>query len=156
MLDRRIWPHWRQAPLTDSLSTPREVGSKSTAIIDSTGANDINGLASELRLLALADVDAGRDQNAGRDVTSVSSTLTSLGANKVATDVDGLLDVLGVANHVHDRDAGLVQLVDGPNRGNTNGADEELGLLLNDNVEELGELTLGVVVLRGSGEASSR
>ena len=142
--------------LTDSLSTPREVGGESTAIIDSTGANDINGLASELRLLALADVDAGRDQNAGRDVTSVSSTLTGLGANKVATDIDGLLDVLGVANHVHDRDPGLVQLVDGPNRGNADSADEELGLLLNDNVEELRELALGVVVLRGFGEASSR
>ena len=149
-LDRRIGRHWQKMLLTDSLSTPREVGSKSTAIVDSTGANDINRLASELRLLALADVDTGWDQNAGRDVAGVSSTLTGLGADKVATDVEGLLDVLGVANHVHDGDASLVQLVDGPNRGNTDSADEELGLLLNDDVEELWELALGVVVLSGS------
>jgi hypothetical protein len=49
-----------------------------------------------------------------------------------------------------------VQLVDGPNGGNTDSADEELGLLLNDDVEELRELALGVVVLWGSGEGSSR
>lgn len=107
-------------------------------------------MASELRLLALANVDAGRDQNAGRDVASVSSTLTSLGTNKVATDVEGFLYVFGVAHHVHDGDAGFVQLVDGPHWGNTDGTDEELGLLLNDDVEELGELALGVVVLRRS------
>jgi len=131
----------------DSLSTPGEVGGESSAVIDSTGTDNVDGLAVELGELALADVDASRDENAGRDVSGVASSLTGLGADDVATGVDGLLDMLGVADHVHDGDAGLVKLVDGPLGGNTDGGNKELCLLRNDNLDELRKLALGVVVL---------
>jgi hypothetical protein len=56
--------------------------------------------------------------------------------------------VLGVTDHVHDGDTSLVQFIDGGLGGNTDGGDEEAGSLLNDDLDELGELTFGVVVLR--------
>lgn len=48
---------------------------------------------------------------------------------------------------VHDWDTSLVQPLDGLLGGNTNGADEKSGLLLDDNVDEGVKGTLGVVVL---------
>lgn len=51
------------------------------------------------------------------------------------------------STHVHDGDAVLVELVNGPLGGNTDGAHKELGALLDDDVDELGKLALGVVVV---------
>ena len=48
---------------------------------------------------------------------------------------------------VHDGDACGVELVHGPLGRDTDGADEELGLLLDDDVDELGQLALGVIIL---------
>ena len=48
---------------------------------------------------------------------------------------------------VHNGDARRVELVDGPLRRDTDCADEELGLLLDDDVDELGQLALGVIIL---------
>lgn len=141
--------------LTNSLSTPCEVGSEATAVVDSAGADDVDGLSVELGELALADVDAGGDEDARGDVAGVSSTLAGLGADDVAAGVDGLLDVLGVPDHVHDRDAGLVQGVDRPLGGHADGGDEEAGFLLDDDLDEFRELALGVVVLRVDQSGSS-
>jgi hypothetical protein len=55
--------------------------------------------------------------------------------------------MLGVADHVHDDYAGLVELVDGPLGRNTDSGDKEGGFLLDDNFDEFGELTVGVVSL---------
>ncbi len=52
-----------------------------------------------------------------------------------------------VKTYVHDEDAGFVELLYCPLRRHADGADEELGLLLDDDVDELGELTFGVIVL---------
>ena len=49
--------------------------------------------------------------------------------------------------HVHHGDAGLVQLVDRPLWWDTDGAYKEPGLFLNDHIDELWKLTLGVVIL---------
>jgi hypothetical protein len=54
--------------------------------------------------------------------------------------------VLGVADHVHAEDAGTVELFDNGLGGNADGGDEKASLFLDDNVDELTELALGVVV----------
>jgi hypothetical protein len=138
----------------DSLSTPSKVGSKSTTIVDSTGTDNVDGLTVELGFLVLADVNTGRDEDGSRDVASVSSTLTGLGTDDVAASVDCLLDVLGVANHVHDGDPGSMELVNSELGGNANSRDEDTGALLNDDVDEFRKLTLGVVVLYTSVQLS--
>jgi hypothetical protein len=56
-----------------------------------------------------------------------------------------------VTDHVHAEDTGTVELLDDGLGGNTDGGDEELGTTLNDNVDELVELALGVVVAVGGG-----
>ena len=50
--------------------------------------------------------------------------------------------------YVHDRNAGTVHLVYDPLGRNTDSAHEQLRLLLNDHINELGELTLCVIVLK--------
>jgi hypothetical protein len=55
--------------------------------------------------------------------------------------------VLDGTDHVHAENAVLVELVDDVLGGNTDGADKELGALLDDNVDELVKLALGVVVV---------
>lgn len=81
----------------------------------------------------------------------MASALAGLCADEVAADVDGLLDVLWVADHVHDGDACGVQAVDSLARGNADCGDEEGGLFGDDDVDELGKLALCVVVLDGGG-----
>ena len=54
----------------------------------------------------------------------------------------------GLRTHVHDENACLVQLVDGPPWGDADGTDKEFRLLLDDDVDEVGQLTLCVVVLK--------
>lgn len=97
--------------------------------------------------MALANVDTSRNQDAGRDVAGVSSTLTSLRANDVAASVNGLLDVLGVPDHVHDRDTGFVEFINSPLGRNANSGHEKAGFLLDNDLDELGELTFCVIVL---------
>jgi hypothetical protein len=77
----------------------------------------------------------------------VASSLTSLGANEIDANLEGLFHVLGVANHVHDNDAGFVELVDGPLGRNTHGGDKKSSFLLNDYFDEFRELTIGVICL---------
>jgi hypothetical protein len=76
----------------------------------------------------------------------VAAALAALGADHVDAEVEALLDVLGVADHVHVEDAGRVQFLDDGFGRNADGADEELGAAVDDDVDELVELALGVVV----------
>jgi len=46
--------------------------------------------------------------------------------------------MLRVADHIHDGNAGLMELVDGLFRGNANGTDEQSSLLLDYDIDELG------------------
>ena len=57
--------------------------------------------------------------------------------------------------HIHNDDASLVKLLHDPLWWYTDGTDKELCLLLDDHVDELRELTLGVIVLRGNGRLVS-
>lgn len=79
----------------------------------------------------------------------MTTALTTLGADDINADIEGLLDVLGVADHVHAEDAGAVELLDDRLGGNTDSGDEELGAAVDDDVNELVELALGVVVAGG-------
>jgi hypothetical protein len=99
--------------------------------------------------MTLAEVDDGWDQDSRGNVTSVTTTLTTLGADDVHTEVQALLDVLGVANHVHVKDTVLVKLLNDVFRGNTDGGDEKSGAGLDDDVDQLVELALGIVIAAG-------
>ena len=76
----------------------------------------------------------------------MASTLTTLCADHVDAEVEALLDVLGVSDHVHVENAGLMQLLDDGLGWYADSADEELGTGVDDDVDEFVELALGVVV----------
>lgn len=82
------------------LRAPREIRSEPPAVVDSTSTNHVNRLARQGRLAGLANVNARGDEDRRRDVTGVTSALTSLGADEVDADVKRLLDVLRVADHL--------------------------------------------------------
>ena len=78
----------------------------------------------------------------------MSTSLAGLGADEVAPDVDGLLHVLWVAHHVHDGDTCFMQGIHDFLWWDTNGGDEEGSFLLNDNLDQVWQLTLRVVELQ--------
>lgn len=77
----------------------------------------------------------------------MSATFSGLSTDEVDTNVQCFLNVLGVSNHVHDRNTCLVESFDNFNGRNTDGADEERGLFLDDNIDECVQVAFGVIVL---------
>jgi len=86
----------------NTLRAVHQTGGKSSSVVDTSGSNDMDLIMSDIssnqfgktyrsagqrRLLALANVDTGRDQDRGGGSPGVSSTFTSLGADEVHTDV---------------------------------------------------------------------
>lgn len=67
----------------------------------------------------------------------MSTALASLGADDIDACIQCLLNVLGVADHVHDGDAGSMEFVDGLLRRNAHGADKQRSFLVNDDVNEV-------------------
>lgn len=67
----------------------------------------------------------------------MASTLSSLSANDITSGIQGLTDVFGGSDHVHDGNTSSVEFVNYPAWGHTNSAHEKLGLLGNDNVDQL-------------------
>lgn len=131
----------------DTLRAPGEIGGKAPSIEDSTSTDNIDGLAGERGSTALNSINGGRDENARRYVASMPSSLTSLGTDEVDTDLKGLERVFGMANHIHDEDAGFMELIDGPLWGNTDGGDEEGGPLFDNDLDQFWKLALGVIGL---------
>lgn len=82
------------------------------------------------------------------DVSGVTTTLTTLSADDVDAEVEALLDVLGVADHVHVDNAIGMKLIDNSLGGDTDGGDEKLSAGLDNNVDELAKLALGVVIAK--------
>ena len=130
----------------DGIGTHHERSSEELTVVNTTSGNDVNGTTSERGLVALDGLNDGGDEDSGGNVTSVTTTLTTLGADDIDTDVNALLDVLDVANHVHVGNTSLVELVDDGLGGDTDGRDKQLGAGLDNNVDELIELALGVIV----------
>lgn len=131
----------------DSASAHHERSSEELTVVDTTSSDDLNGAAGERRLVLLANIDNSGDEDGCGDIASVATTLTTLSANDIDAEVEALLDVLDVTDHVHVNNAIGVELVNDSLGGNTDGRDEELSALLDDNVDELVELTLGVIVV---------
>ena len=130
----------------NSRSTKVEHGSDGLATEDATSGDDLHLLAGERRFVALDHLNRGGDEDRCRCVASVSTTLATLRADDVNTEVETLLDVLGVTDHVHVEDAVLVQLIDNGFGWDTDGGDKELSARVDDDVDELVQLALGVVV----------
>lgn len=131
----------------DSASTHHERSSEELTVVNTTSSDDLDGAAGERRLVLLADVDNSGDEDGCGDIASVATTLTTLSANDVDAKVKALLNVLDVTDHVHVNNAIGVELVDDSLGGDTDGRDEELSALLDDNIDELVEFTLGVIVV---------
>ena len=92
----------------DTSGAKCEHGSERLAAEDTTSSDNLDLLTGQRRLVALDHLDSGGNEDGCWDVSSMSSTLTSLCADDVNTDIEALLDVLGVSNHVHVENARLV------------------------------------------------
>lgn len=130
----------------DGAGAHHERGGEELAVVDATSGDDLDRSAGQGGLVLLADLNNGGDEDSGGDIASVAAALTTLSDDDVDAEVEALLNVLDVANHVHVDDAVGVQLVDDGLGGDANGRDEDLGALLDDDVDELIELALCVVV----------
>jgi hypothetical protein len=78
----------------------------------------------------------------------VTASFAALGTDNVNPEVETLLDVLGVANHVHVEDAICVKLVNDGFRRNTDSRYEEFGARVNNDVHELIELAFRIVIAK--------
>jgi hypothetical protein len=114
----------------------------------------LNWLASVRGDGSRAHLRDGGDEDGGRDITGVTASLTTLGADNVCADVDALLHVFRVPDHVHVEDAGFVELVDDFFGWDANGGDKEFGARFDDDVDEFGKFAFGVVVICLSGAAA--
>ena len=85
----------------DTGSTECEHCSERLAVEDTASSHDLYLLASQGRLVALYHLDSCWDENGSGNISSMSTTLASLCADDVNTDIEALLDVLGVSDHVH-------------------------------------------------------
>ena len=132
----------------DSGGAQHQRSSNRLAVVQTTGGDNLHGIAGHRALVALDQLGNGRDKDGGGDITSVSTTLTTLGADDVCASVQRLLDVLGVTDHVHVEDSVAVEAVDNGSGRNTDSRDKELSAALNDDVDKLVQLSLGVVVAK--------
>ena len=129
----------------DGAGAQRHGGRQTLAVEEAAGGDDLH-FGAQAALLALAHGCHGGDQDGGRHVASVAAAFASLCADHVGAEGEALGDVLGVADHVHVEDAGLVEAVDGGLGRDADGGDEEAGAGVDDDGHELVELALGVVV----------
>lgn len=127
-------------------SAEHESSSNRLAVEQTTGGNDLHGLAGERALVALDQFGNGRDEHCGGDITSVATTLTTLGADDIDIKVKALLDVLGVSDHVHVQHAVLVKLLHDGARRDTDSADKQSGAAFNDDINKRIELSVGVIM----------
>jgi hypothetical protein len=92
----------------------------------------------------------------------MTTTLSTLGTDDINTLSKGFFDMFGVSNHlsisydrsgeqrgayVHNEDPGFVELFNNLLGWNTDCTNEELGLLLNDDIDQFIEFTFCVIVV---------
>jgi hypothetical protein len=94
--------------LTNTVSTPGQIGSKTPSIEDSAGTNYINGLACERGSASLDKVHHSRNENAGWEIACMSAPFTCLGTDDIDTNIKGLDNMFGMTDHVHDEDTCFV------------------------------------------------
>lgn len=127
-------------------SAERNSSGERLTVEHTTSGNDLHGLTSQRALATLAQLGNGWDEDSSWDIASVAAAFAALSANDIGASIKGLRDVLGVANHVHVENASFVEFLDHGLGSNTDGADEQLGTALDDDVDEFVELALGVVI----------
>jgi hypothetical protein len=84
-----------------SRGTEHQCSSNTLSVEETTGSDDLHGLAGHRANFALNKLGNSWDENGGWDISSVSSTLTTLSADDVHTESKALCDVLWVSDHVH-------------------------------------------------------
>jgi hypothetical protein len=130
----------------DGAGAEHEGRRQGLAVEDAAGGDDLDGLPRHRARLSLDELDYGGDEDGGGHVARVAAALAALGADDVDAELEALLDMLRVADHVHVQDAVRVQLVDDRLGGHADGGHEQLGAGLDDDVNQLAQLALGVVV----------
>ena len=71
------------------------------AVEDTARGDTLDGLASEFRGRGFrAEFGHGRNQDGGRDVASVATAFTTLGADQIDAEFEAFLDMLDMADHV--------------------------------------------------------
>jgi hypothetical protein len=138
----------------DSGGAQHQSSGEGVAVEQTTSSDNLHVLASHGALLALAQLGNSRDEDGGRNIARVTTTLTTLSADDVGTSVEGLLNMLGVTDHVHIKDTSLVKFFHDVLGRNTDSGNEELGAFRNDDINQLVKLALGVVVASKSLSAS--
>ena len=130
----------------DGRSTQHQGSSNSGAVVQTTGSDNLHGLAGHGALVALAQLGNSGDEQRGGHGTSVTTTFTTLSTDEIRTGLQRLLHVLGVTDHVHVKDAVAVKTLDNMTGRDTDGRNEQLRTALDDDVDQLVELTLCVIV----------
>ncbi len=118
---------------------------ETTAVVYTTCGDDKNRLAGEGGLVTAANVDNAGSEDGEGNVSGVSTSLTTLEDDHIDTSLDDLGSVLGVADDTGNDNLGTMELLDHVSGRNTDSGDEELCTRLDDNVDQLGKLTLGVI-----------
>lgn len=113
---------------------------------DASGGNALDWLFGEGANVLCAELGNGGDKDGGRDISRMSTALATLSAYQICADVDGFLDVLGVADHVHVENSIGMELLDDSLGWDTDSADKEARSTLDDDIDQLAELSLGVIV----------
>lgn len=129
----------------DSTGAESHGGCQTLAVEETASGHDLD-VGAQTALLALAHGCDGGDEDGSGHVAGVAATLATLSADEVGTKGKALGHVLGVADHVHVEDAGLVEAVDNGFGWDTDGRHEEASAGVNDDGGELVKLALGVVV----------
>jgi hypothetical protein len=84
----------------------------------------------------------------------VAAALAALGTHEINAQIKGLDRMLRVSDHIHDQNPRLVKPIDDPPWRHADGRHEQARAGLDGDVDELVELAVGVVVVRGAGAAS--
>lgn len=79
----------------------------------------------------------------------MATALAALGTDHIDTHVKAFAYVLGVPDHIHVEDAGLVEALDNMYWGNADGGDEELGTGVDNYGDEIIEFAFSVIVAAG-------
>lgn len=132
----------------DSRSTQHKGRSDRLAIEQASGSNNLHRLARQGALVALDQLGNSGNEDGRGNITRVSTTFTTLGADDVGAHIQSLLNVFRVTDHVHVENAGGVELLHNMLGRHTDGGDKQLGTALDDDVNQLVELAFGVVIAK--------
>lgn len=118
---------------------------ETTAVVYTTCGDDEDRLAGEGGLVTAANIDNAGGEDGEGDVSGVSTSLSTLEDDHVNTGLDDLRSVFGVADDTSNDDLGTVELLNHVSGRDTDSRDEELCAGLDDDIDQLGKLTLGVI-----------